>query len=302
MKKSILMCLAVLIAAGSTASAANIDVQVKLRRVSVSISDAEDVNIPTIQLLNSDKTKMLYTGDGRSENKEYKFDSFSFPSDAESGDYVLRVGGGGSISETVIKYTAYEEAIEALKTIADDKGTVLKQLSAYPELFGTNAEELASLGSDWKRRIENDICQIKIKYANENEATETIDKIFAVVKKISNWASLIDSADEGKRKEAINAVSGLDKEYLDKLSNTSGIYTAFAAQSIDRLGIDENGILSAFDGAMLAAVINECDWGTGKAALNYYVNKGLINVDSKYLTSGADVYKALKNKKVYDYK
>lgn len=302
MKKSIVLCLIAALAVGSTVSAANIEAQVKLRRISVSVTEADNVSVPTIQLLNSDKTKMLYTGEGTAENAGYTFDSFSFPMDAESGNYILRIGENEKISEVEIKYTAYGEALQALKTISEDMSTVSAQISAYPELFGTTASEYAFLSDDWRKRLENDIAQIEIKYADEAEATETLETISDAVKKIANWAMLTDSTDENKIQNAIKSVSGLDTTYLDKINSLSGMHTAFAAQAIDTLNIDEKGISSAFDGAILVTVINECDWGTGKEALNYYVNKGLVNIDSKYLSSGADVYKALREQKVLDYK
>ena len=130
----------------------------------------------------------------------------------------------------------------------------------------------------------------------------TINIIQNIVQKITDWAKLTDSADEQKTESAIKAVSGLDLTYREKLSSVSVLAKAFEALSLDRINIDENGILNAFDGAMLVSVINECDWGTGKAALTYYAEKGLLSIDSKYLSSDAEVYKKLKNKKILDYK
>ena len=302
MKKSIVLCVIASLALGSSVSAANIKAQVKLRHVDVSVTDIDNVSIPTLQLLNSDKTKMLYTGEGTAENNEYIFDGFSFPMNAESGEYVLRVGENGKISETVIKYTAYDEALQALQSMANDKNTISDRISAYPELFGTTASEYDFLDSDWKKRLENDIAKIEIKYADENEATETIEKISETVKRTVNWATLTGSGDEKKIENAIKSVSGLDTTYIGKFSSLSKLKEAFAAQNIDKINIDESGILSAFDGAVLVTVVNECDWGTGKEALNYYAKKGLVSIDSKYLSGSADVYKALKEKKILDYK
>lgn len=302
MKKSVLLCLISALAVGSSAQAANIEAQVKLRRVSVSISETVGAEIPTLQLLNADKSKMLYTGEGISDDNGYSFESFSFPMNAESGSYVLRLGENGTISETVIKYTAYDEALRALKSIESDKSTVSAQLAAYPELFGTTAADYGSLSSDWKKRLENDIVKIEIKYADEAEATETVNKISAAVKKITDWGTLTDSSDAEKIGKAIQAVSGLDTKYVEKLNSLSELHKGFAAQNIDEISIDDEGISSAFDGAVLVSIINGCDWGTGKEALSYYAEKGLVSVESKYLTSGSDVYKKLKEKNVLDYR
>lgn len=302
MKKSVLLCLISALAVGSSAQAANIEAQVKLRRVSVSISETVGAEIPTLQLLNADKSKMLYTGEGISDDNGYSFESFSFPMNAESGSYVLRLGENGTISETVIKYTAYDEALRALKSIESDKSTVSAQLAAYPELFGTTAADYGSLSSDWKKRLENDIVKIEIKYADEAEATETVNKISAAVKKITDWGTLTDSLDAEKIGKAIQAVSGLDTKYVEKLNSLSELHKGFAAQNIDEISIDDEGISSAFDGAVLVSIINGCDWGTGKEALSYYAEKGLVSVESKYLTSGSDVYKKLKEKNVLDYR
>ena len=302
MKKSVLLCLISALAVGSSAQAANIEAQVKLRRVSVSISETVGAEIPTLQLLNADKSKMLYTGEGISDDNGYSFESFSFPMNAESGSYVLRLGENGTISETVIKYTAYDEALRALKSIESDKSTVSAQLAAYPELFGTTAADYGSLSSDWKKRLENDIVKIEIKYADEAKATETVNKISAAVKKITDWGTLTDSSDAEKIGKAIQAVSGLDTKYVEKLNSLSELHKGFAAQNIDEISIDDEGISSAFDGAVLVSIINGCDWGTGKEALSYYAEKGLVGVESKYLTSGSDVYKKLKEKNVLDYR
>ena len=302
MKKSILLFCIAALAVGSTASAAEIDAKLILRKVDVKVTDTKNSQTPAIQLLNSDKTKMLYTDEGINENGDYLFDSFSFPMDAQSGSYVLRVGEDGNISEISIKYTAYDEAIRALETIKNDKSTISAQISAYPELFGTNDADFEILGEDWKKRLEKDISETEIKDENEEEAVSTINIIQNIVRKITDWAKLTDSADEQKTESAIKAVSGLDLTYREKLSSVSVLAKAFEAQSLDRINIDENGILNAFDGAMLVSVINECDWGTGKTALTYYVEKGLLSIDSKYLSSDAEVYKKLKNKKILDYK
>ncbi|MDY3031326.1 MAG: S-layer homology domain-containing protein [Clostridia bacterium] len=214
MKKSILLFCIAALAVGSTASAAEIDAKLILRKVDVKVTDTKNSQTPAIQLLNSDKTKMLYTDEGINENGDYLFDSFSFPMDAQSGSYVLRVGEDGNISEISIKYTAYDEAIRALETIKNDKSTISAQISEYPELFGTNDADFEILGEDWKKRLEKDISETDIKYENEEEAVSTINIIQNIVRKITDWAKLTDSADEQKTESAIKAIEALAEKKI----------------------------------------------------------------------------------------
>lgn len=296
------MCLIASLAVVNGASAADIEARLRLRRVSVSVTSAAETGVPTLQLLNEDKTKMLYAAEGTQTGDGCVFESFSFPMNAASGSYILRVGGSGEIAETAIKYTAYDEAVQSLKTIDGDKNAALGQLSAYPELFGTTAEQYSQLGVDWKKRLEKEISEIDIKFSSEEEATAAIESISSAVEKITDWAMLTDSSDEESIKKAINAISGLDTKLLGKLDSLSPLKKAFAAQNIDKMNVTADGIVSAFDGAVLVSVINGSDWGTGREALSYYADKGLLSIESKYLESGSEVYKRLKNEAVLNYK
>ena len=301
MKKIFCCAAAAALTVGGTAFAADIDAHLILRKADVTVTDTLGVQTPTVQLLNAEKTKVLYADEGRLENGSYLFDSFSFPMDAQSGSYILRVGENGKITEISVKYTSYDEGIRALETIKNDKSKISAQISAYPELFQTTAADYQKLGSAWKNRLDKEISEMDIKCSNEEEATESLKQIAAAVQKITSWSMLTESSDEKETEKAIAAIPGLDLKYRDKLSSLSGLPRAFAAQNLDVMNIDENGILSAFDGAMLVNIISACDWGTGKEALNYYAGKGLLTIDAEYLSKGADVYKELKNKGITDY-
>ena len=302
MKRSILLCCVILLTVVNAISATVINAELTLRKVDVTVTDTNNCQTPTIQLLDADKSEVLYSDEGSNENASYIFESFLLPMDAPSGNYILRIGENGTISELQLKYTSYSDAVDVLEKIKQSSSTFFSQMESYPELFGAKKEDLLLLDDDWKKRIEKEISALDIKYSDEKEATSTVKQISDIVKRIFDWARLINSEKTSEIEKAIQSNSNLDLTYIEKIASVSELNAGFKAQQIDKLNIDEKGISDAFDGALLVAVINENDWGTGKAVLNYYVNKGLINIDSVYLSSGADVYKALKDKKILDYK
>ena len=120
------------------------------------------------------------------------------------------------------------------------------------------------------------------------------------MKKIIVYAKLT-SANAEDISAAIAALDGIDTKYMEKIAQPSELAKAFAAQGLDVMTADDAAMLKAFDGAVLVTVINSCDWGTGKEALDYYAGKGLLSIDAKYLGAGADTYKTLKSKQILDY-
>lgn len=296
--KKILCCL-VLAFAQTAASAAVLDVQVSLRQVRVSVTETDGAEIPTLQLLDKDKTAVLYSNDGRLKAGEYVFDDFSFPQDAATGDYVVRVGENGKITEKVISYVSYDETVEILKRLSAGESAA-ELIGKNPAMFGTTAAEVAKLGEAWAKRLDSDIAALDIKCDTDEEIRSSYSDISAALKKIIVYAKLT-SANSEDIKAAIAALDGIDTKYMEKIVQPSELAKAFAAQGIDVMTADDAAMLKAFDGAVLVTVINSCDWGMGKDALGYYTGKGLLSIDAKYLSAGADTYKTLKSKQILDY-
>lgn len=302
MKKYILLSCAFILAGGLNVHAADIDAEVVTRRVSVSVSDTLGVEIPTIQMLNEDKTRVIYTSEGYFNGEKYVFDDFSFPTDEKTGNYIIRVGENGKITETKVYYVSYDETVEILKELSSDTSSMSAIIEKRPEVFGVSLSDFAGLSTNWKTRAEQEIRAADIKYETEEDVLNSCQTLSAVMKRIISYAQLISSGSTEKTNAAIANIPGLDLTYWAKLDDLNkNLSDYFKSQQLDEMTIDEQGISKAFDGAVLTAVINSCDWGLGKEALGYYCRKGLLSIASEYLNSGSEVYKALRNLNIRNY-
>lgn len=298
-KAVLLLCAATMV--NTSVYATNIDARVDFRKVEISVTDTKEVEIPTIQILNKQKTKVLYTDEGIRDGKEYKFDNFTFPSDESTGEYIIRIGENGVITEKTVKYLSFDDIKNAIMDLKECGGDVFSALIRNAEVFSTSESELNALNNDWKARLKNEILSLNLDYSSDDKVKESFRNTVAVIGKIFNYSDLINSANSTKIDTAVGNMNFLDLKYWNNLTDKLELYYGFSAQNIDELSADDQKVSFAFDGAMLTAVINTMDWGMGKDALNYYCQKGILSLDSKYLNGDSSLYKALKNKKIRNY-
>ena len=102
MKKIFISLLAFVFLINTLVLATDISVDFSLRTVTITVTDTLGVENPTMQLFNADRTQMLYADEGtKNEDGSYSFDSFKMTNNADSGDYIVRIGENGEKTEKI---------------------------------------------------------------------------------------------------------------------------------------------------------------------------------------------------------
>lgn len=300
-KAGIIMCMAA-IAAGISVSAADIDATVTLRKIHVSVKNTEQVKKPTIQLLNGDKTRVLYTGEGSFDGTEYIFDDFSIGASEETGSYCIRIGENGKITETQIYYASYSELMAMLEGFCSEDCNTAELIETYAEVLQIDKEVYKALSDNWKKRIDSEIKKLELAYSEEEQVIKSHELLKNTIAEYINYAQLCTTSQAETVISAAAAIDGLDLTWWNSITDKAWISSVFAGYEINELTLTKKELSDMFDGAVLTGVIAQNDWGSGRQALGYYVNKGLLTVSNTYLNAGADTYKALKNKQIKNYK
>lgn len=300
-KAGVIICMAA-IAAGISVNAADIDATVTLRKIHVSVKNTEQVKKPTIQLLNGDKTRVLYTGEGSFNGTEYIFDDFSIGASEETGNYYIRIGENGKITETQIYYTSHSELMAMLEGFCAEDCDTAGLIETYAEVLQTDKDVFKALSDNWKKRIDSEVKKLELAYSDEEQAIKSHELLKNTIAEYINYAVLCTSSQTAAITSAAAAIDGLDLKWWDSVTDKSWLSSVFAKYEINEMTLTKQQLSDLFDGAVLTGVIAQNDWGSGRQALGYYVNKGLLSVSSTYLNAGADTYKALKNKQIKNYK
>ncbi len=301
MKKSVLL-LCVLATFNTSVMAADIDARVNFKKIHIEVTDTKGVEVPTVQLLDKGKTKVLYTNEGFFDGNKYVFEDFSFPAEENTGEYIIRVGEDGTITEKIVKYSSFADIKNAVKALKDSGSNVIPALIGNAEIFGTAEARISTLINNWKTRLNNDILSLNPDYSPDDKVKESYNNIIDAIEKILEYQDLIDSGNQSRIEAAVAKMPFLDLEFWNKLSDKAALRACFLQQNIDEITIDDTKVSEAFDAAMLAAVIKASDWGTGRDALNYYSKKGILSVKSEYLNGDSALYKALKERNITNYR
>lgn len=286
------------------ASAATITESFELRNVTVTVTDTLKAEKPTMQLLDKNKTKMFYADEGTlTDDEKYVFE-FKMASDMASGDYVIRIGENGTITEKTVYYPSYAEIVEML-TFCDSEGFSAETLlSKYKKVLGVETEAFDLLTSAYKERVTEEIKKLTISVADDEAIKTNRKAVLDTLNKWVNYGTLLLTKDKPTLDEAIETVGTLDTKYYASVSDVSAISDAVSASKPDILTMSESEIAELFDGAVLVCTILQNDWATGKEALIYFDEKGLFGdeIEVKHLDAAAAVYKALKDEEILDYK
>ena len=105
-------------------NADNVSISAELNKLDVSVVSDKDLGRMTLQLLSGDGTAMIYMGQENSYAEEikdasgkagykYVFDSFNLPSDAATGEYILRLSGNDG--KIVSKPYLFVNALDSVK-------------------------------------------------------------------------------------------------------------------------------------------------------------------------------------------
>ncbi|MBP3360014.1 MAG: S-layer homology domain-containing protein [Clostridia bacterium] len=300
MKKiGVLICLISVF--GTAAAAAEITTDVSIRKVTVTVTDTLNAEKPTLQVLDKEKTRVLYTAEGILSEGKYIFDVFSMGADEASGDYIVRIGENGKITETTMYYASYTELVKMIDAAKSETVTSQEIAESYGGILNVNTDNFSSLPAKWKNRITKEIKSLSIDNDTDENIKSGVRDLKNVFEKWMNYGNLASSSDVKLISKAVGYFTDLDTKYYEKLSDISCIKTGFEAVDFDEEAIGEAELSRLFDGAVLTGVIIQNDWATGREAVKYYTEKGLIALESKYLSAGSDTYKSLKQKNITNY-
>lgn len=295
MKKIAFACFMVLILAFqltcvSAFNADNVSISIDTNKVVISVVSGEDLGRMTLQLLSGDGASMLYMGQENSYAEKiknesggmeyrYVFDSFHFPSDAATGEYIFRVSG--SDGKIVSKPYAFVNVLDSFKFLnglhaAEDVNGFLKEnkdisltdLTSYFKLeqpvYSLVDKELKSLDFSVKEDF-SDLSEktqlFKTQFGNLMLSAEVLASGNG-----SSWTAAIQAA---------KAVLELDTAYYDKLSDKQAAYGYFEKpQSLLKEDIGKE-----FDKAVAVAALKQLDYGSLEALLTFYENRGILTLD-----------------------
>ena len=313
MKKRAMLFLALMLCCTSAAYA--YDIEVNIDSFNISVSEKSDVNTkrPTVQLLDADKKTVIYMGEGKSEKNADKtytftFDTFGVPKTLPTGSYCLRVGGEGlETQEKIILFINNNDKSNALNAVAEAADKLAAVIENADKL-GVERAAAEKLGADGKAFVNRELGNIDVK--NDGSVKDTDEKyniFYSAYQKACEAAAFIGS-DKTEIKKVTDAPQGLklDRLYYDKLSDKSAVAAIIAGNNYSS-SVTYDELIKDYDGAVLACTVSQLDWSTGKAAIKYYNEKGVINADLATVSAlssseQTNVYKNLKALGLTDYR
>ncbi|MBR1969232.1 MAG: S-layer homology domain-containing protein [Clostridia bacterium] len=302
MKKIFICLLAFVFSVNTLVLATDISVDFSLRTVNVTVTDNLGVENPTLQLFTANKTELLYADEGtKNEDGSYSFDSFKMRDDAVSGDYVVRIGENGKLTEKTVYYPSKGEMVAMINFIKSEDFSAAGLVSTYHRILGIESNLLENADKLWIGKIETEIKKLSL----DNTTDEAIINGRTDVKDtLVLWTDIIKlytAKDKDSLDEAIAKVGGLDLKYYKYITDYEHIGKAMSSVEIDMETLTKSDVSDLFDGAILTGAIIQNDWETARDVLKYYVEKELLSVKSTYLKAGATVYKDLQSKNIIDY-
>lgn len=296
-------------------SALAYDVEVEMNSFTFDVSMRSDIQVerPTIQMFDKDKTKLIYVGEGESiqDGNEYvfTFDKFNVPSDLETGEYIIMVGGSGiEAAEKTIDFVNNDDKGNALNAV-NEAEDISKALQENAGDLGIDIVSYSELGSEWKKSVDDVISELDLSNDLSVEQVEQKYKLFYDAYNAQLEIAVIagsNNAESVKNMIEKSSYTGLDLEtWYSKLTNKTEIADILVKQTFTS-DITAQTLNKEFDGAVLVSVINQLDWGSGYEAMKYYESKDIIDINfdqySKLSqTNQSNVFKDLKSIGLDDY-
>lgn len=313
-KKTAAALTAAVMLAAQAAYAYEIDVKIDSFTVTASLRSDTGTERPTIQLLDSAKSTVLYMGEGTSTQNDddtytFSFEPFNVPSSLETGQYVIRIGGNGTaIEEQTISFVNVNDKGEALNAInsASDKVAAIIE---NKDRLGIDTLSLEALSDEWKGTISTAVAAADLSNDCSEEQVAEKSAIFLEAYMPALEKAVIagsDSADEVNAMIEASEYLGLDRDgWYSKLSDKSSVGGVLAEKEFGT-DITAEELNDEFDGAVLVCVINQLDHGSAREALEEYTSAGLLDVDMSDFdglseTNKANVFKELKKRGITDY-
>lgn len=300
--------------AAQAAYAYDIETDMDSFKMTVSLKSDTYTERPTIQVLDSGKTEVIYMGEGTSsENGDdtytFEFETFSLPADLESGDYVIRIGGSGvPAKETTVAFVNINDKGAALNAVnaAADKAAAVAENGAN---LGVDTSALDGLDSEWKAVINKALDGVDLSNDfSEEQVNEKYDIFLEAYMPAAEKAVIAGSGDAAAVNAAIEASEhlGLDKNgRYSTLSDKRAVGEVIASRALEP-DITDDELRDEFDGAVLVCVISQLDHGSAREAFEESIDAGLTDADMSDFnklseTNKANVFKDLKKQGITDY-
>lgn len=250
-------------------------------RVTAQIRNEANDHMPGMD----ETSEFTTTEDGK---YQYQFHFKMQPSD-DSGTYFVHVGGEDvvqtkkeftfiNVNDKVDFYNALNEATQEndgiYNILAGEESNTAYDLTEYKKL----TSEVRSLvdekieGLDLAATMEN-VEEVETRFMTEMNVYMLLAKIVDVPDEINDE---MESSWDAAVKEAIEQEI-VDGEYYSETLTKSIVMEYFKSES--ELTLDEEEISDAMDRAILLSVADELDYASLQSAFEYYLEKGVVNVN-----------------------
>lgn len=302
----------------------NITITVDNFNITVTYSDDEDFDKATI-MMKDGSNALIYMGEQKTTINKRKIDfaQFMVNDKLPTDTYTISVGVNGKI---VTEQLLFKNPFDREKTFVDmisapDK-TVLrtKMQAAANEIDEFDYTKYSAYDEATQLQIAQGIYELGLinKYIPTDDSTQTQSNVEELIAEFNTYIAKAFEAADIMTAQSASAVTALidgaqsltfDKTYFsgqyvydkDVISNSVLLYN-FAQYS----NINFDKLYEVFDGYCLLYVINNNDFTTAKAALDYYKNPDFMDIDYSYfnnlsLQQQSSVFDKLKSEKITDY-
>lgn len=271
-------------------NADNVSISAELNKLDVSVVSDKDLGRMTLQLLSGDGTAMIYMGQENSYSEEvkdasgkagykYVFDSFNLPSDAATGEYILRLSGNDG--KIVSKKYPFVNALDSVKFLnglnaAEDVNSFL---TANKDISPVELTSYLKLPESVYSLVDNELKTVD--FAVKEDLSNLTEKVQLFKERFGNLmlSAEILSAGSGEEWTAAveNAKSVLELSvlYYDKLSDKKAGFGYFETPK----SLLKDDIGKAFDKAVVVTALKQLDYGSITDLLKFFEDKGTITLD-----------------------
>lgn len=271
-------------------NADNVSISAELNKLDVSVVSDKDLGRMTLQLLSGDGTAMIYMGQENSYAEEvkdasgkagykYVFDSFNLPSDAATGEYILRLSGNDG--EIVSKKYPFVNALDSVKFLnglnaAEDVNSFL---TANKDISPVELTPYLELPESVYSLVDNELKTVD--FTVKEDLSNLTEKLQLFKERFGNLmlSAEILSAGSGEEWTAAveNAKSVLELSvlYYDKLSDKKAGFGYFETPK----SLLKDDIGKAFDKAVVVTALKQLDYGSITDLLKFFEDRGTITLD-----------------------
>lgn len=271
-------------------NADNVSISAELNKLDVSVVSDKDLGRMTLQLLSGDGTAMIYMGQENSYAEEvkdasgkagykYVFDSFNLPSDAATGEYILRLSGNDG--KIVSKPYPFVNALDSVKFLnglnaAEDVNSFL---TANKDISPVELTPYLKLPESVYSLVDNELKTVD--FTVKEDLSNLTEKLQLFKERFGNLmlSAEILSAGSGEEWTAAveNAKSVLELSvlYYDKLSDKKAGFGYFETPK----SLLKDDIGKAFDKAVVVTALKQLDYGSITDLLKFFEDRGTITLD-----------------------